>query len=95
MSLIFTELYGSFFLENSLPRYISAKFSALRTHSLTELKINFKITLPAQRARVADECYYHYRAIIRILLRCFMQFRVIGFTKKICIRDQKSAISRS
>lgn len=40
-----------FILENSLPRYIPAKFSALRTRSLTELKINFKITLPPQRAR--------------------------------------------
>jgi len=69
------------------------KFSIPRTRSLNELTINFKITLlsprrgmgeraDARASERADECYYRYRAIIRILLRCLMQYRVTGFAKK-------------
>lgn len=73
----------SLFFQKIRYRYIPAKFSVLRERqALTELKINFKITLQLSRAHVADEYYYRYRAIIRILLRCLMQFRVIGFAKK-------------
>lgn len=55
--------------KNSLPRYIQAKFS-VPTQSLTELQINFRIILSLLTAPRADECYYRYRAIIRILFRC-------------------------
>lgn len=73
LSLFFSPFFLPFLSlspsKNSLPRYIPAKFSA-PTQSLTELQINFRIILSLLTAPRADECYYRYRAIIRILLRC-------------------------